>query len=207
MFLVLDVSCRLRFPLGSWQLQKDQSQSASTPGAVGSEVHFAFSLRKAQPSPWGRDELYSPCSLLPYHSQNLISKGSKVNLFVYKRRSLKRMGWVHISHPCKSGVMAFFLEISLCCCNKPGAGYWVLSYHHFNSSTHSYVFCSKIRERNIWQTKPLPNKCCPLALISHSGYWKQMFWCYWDLDMFVFSLLGQLKLLVFTVIPDERCFE
>lgn len=140
-------------------------------------------------------------------SQNLISKGSKVNLFVYKRCSLKRMGWDHISDPCQCGVMAFVLEIHLCCCNKPGVGYWVLSYHHFNSNTYSYVLCSKIREKNIWQTKPLPNKCCSLALISHSGYWKQMFWCYWDLDMFVFSLLGQLKLVVFRVIPDERCFE
>lgn len=76
----------------------------------GSEVHFAFSLWKAQPSAWGREELYSLCSLLPYHSQNLISKGSKVNLFVYRRRSFKRMGWVHISLPWKCGVMAFVLE-------------------------------------------------------------------------------------------------
>lgn len=114
-----------------------------------------------------REKSFTVCALLPYHSQNLISRGLKVNLFVYKRCSLKRMGWVHISHPCKCGVMAFVFKNSLCCCNKPGVGYWVLSYHHFNSNTYLYLLCSKIRgKKNIWQTKLIPNKCCLLALIS-----------------------------------------
>jgi len=124
-------------------------------------------------------------------------------LFVCMRYIYPLRGCMHISQSFEPGVISLPGNYCLLhCCNKPRVGYCVLPSHHVNSSTYLYVLCSKIREKNIWQTIDVVH-----WHQFHTGYLKQMFWYYWDLDMFMFSSSGQLKLPVFTVIPDEGCFE
>lgn len=99
-----------------------------------------------------RRELCSLSSLLFYHCSQLNLKGL-IDHVVCVRCICPLRGCVRISQTCEPGVISLPGNYCLLhCCSKPRVGYCVLPSHHVSSSPCSYVLCSKIREKNIWQT-------------------------------------------------------